>query len=48
MAFLDILMTFDGIPSLDAFLVFSATVCSKISQGLAWVYPKDGNILLFL
>ena len=34
MAVLDILRTFDAIPPLDAFLVFSALICSGISHWL--------------
>ena len=48
MAFFDILRTFDCIPPLDAFLVFSASICLEISNGLTWVDPKDGNFPFFL
>ena len=47
MAFLDILKTFDGIPPLDAILVFSALICLEISYGLTWVNPKDGKVFRF-
>ena len=47
MAFLDILRTFDCIPLLDAFLLFSASNCSEISHGLTWINRKDGKLFAF-
>ena len=48
MAVLDILRTLDGISPLDAFLVFSESICWETSHGLTWVNPKDGKFLLLL
>ena len=47
MVFLNILKTLDGIPPLDATLVFSASICSYISNELTWVNPNDGKFFVF-